>query len=328
MTKWWKFYKASFSGLKKEIWILALITLINRAGSMVIPFLSLYLTQDKGFDLTTAGLILSSYGVGSIGGNYLGGVLTDMLGSFKVQVFSLISTALCFMLLSKTNGMIAIMARIALTAICADAFRPASMSAVGEHSKNENRSRAIGLIRLAINIGFTLGPAVAGWLAYTYSYGHLFWVDAVTCLLESDIGTLLGFNGLVIVLLEMPLLHALRKQEKVMRWIAKGVFAVGISYSFLLLTESYLLFYVMMLILTIGEMLSFPLSTTWTLNRSEESNRGKYLGIYGVAFSISHIVGPTTGLYIANSYGWDLLWIVLSGVAILNAFFLTYVVRG
>jgi predicted MFS family arabinose efflux permease len=73
-------YHNSFKGLSIEIWWLSLITFINRAGTMVLPFLSLYLTKDLDMTLAQVGLIMSSFGVGSLLGSWLGGKLTDKFG--------------------------------------------------------------------------------------------------------------------------------------------------------------------------------------------------------------------------------------------------------
>jgi len=77
-------YIDSFSGLSKEVWWLALITLINRAGAMVIPFLSLYLTDNLSFSLEQVGWIMTSFGLGSFCGAWLGGKLSDHFGYYKV----------------------------------------------------------------------------------------------------------------------------------------------------------------------------------------------------------------------------------------------------
>jgi predicted MFS family arabinose efflux permease len=72
-------YINTFRGLSQEVWWLSLITLINRAGTMVIPFLSLYLTKSLNFTLTDVGWIMSFFGLGSVVGTWLGGKLTDKL---------------------------------------------------------------------------------------------------------------------------------------------------------------------------------------------------------------------------------------------------------
>ena len=96
MKKLYFNYLATFKGLSKEVWWLALITLINRAGTMVIPFLSLYLTESLEFTLSNVGWIMSAFGLGSVVGSWLGGKLTDKIGYYKVMASSLfLSGILC-----------------------------------------------------------------------------------------------------------------------------------------------------------------------------------------------------------------------------------------
>lgn len=89
MKKLYFNYINTFRGLSKEVWWLALITLINRAGTMVIPFLSLYLTKSLDFTLSDVGWIMSFFGLGSVVGSWIGGKLTDKIGYYKVMFFSL-----------------------------------------------------------------------------------------------------------------------------------------------------------------------------------------------------------------------------------------------
>ncbi|HMU02421.1 MAG TPA: MFS transporter, partial [Saprospiraceae bacterium] len=79
-------YADSFSGLSRSVWLLSLIMLINRAGAMVLPFMTLYLTTDLGFSLSSAGWVMGAYGLGSILGAYVGGYLTDKYGYYHIQL--------------------------------------------------------------------------------------------------------------------------------------------------------------------------------------------------------------------------------------------------
>ena len=70
-------YRNAFAGLSRPAWMLAVVMLINRSGAMVVPFLSVYLTEHLHFSLKQAGLVLSLFGMGSLCGSFLGGYLTD-----------------------------------------------------------------------------------------------------------------------------------------------------------------------------------------------------------------------------------------------------------
>lgn len=175
-------YLASYKGLSREVWMLAFITLINRAGTMVLPFLSLYLTESKGFSLSDVGWIMTFFGVGSLIGTWIGGKLTDIIGYYKVIFASIILTGVGFMLLQYVEGFWKIGWSIFAIMIIADTFRPALFVAISAYSKPENKTRSVTLIRLAINLGFAAGPAVAGLIIAKMGYDLLFWIDGITCI--------------------------------------------------------------------------------------------------------------------------------------------------
>ena len=176
-------YLNIFKGLSREVWWLSLITLINRAGTMVVPFLSLYLTESLEFSLSDVGWILSAFGMGSFVGSWLGGKLTDIIGYYKVMVLSLVISGFLFVWIQYLDTFYEIVFGIFILLTVADSFRPAMYVAVSAYSKPENKTRSITLIRLAINLGFSAGPALGGLIIVTLSYGGLFWIDGITCVL-------------------------------------------------------------------------------------------------------------------------------------------------
>lgn len=153
-------YKSSFGGLSRNVWLLSIVMLINRSGTMVIPFLGIFLTQEEGFSIVQTGYIMSFVGVGSVLGTYFGGRITDAAGYYGVQFWSLMLSGLGFLLMPCVDGLMAWCMIILIVNAIADAFRPANQAAIGFYSKEENRTRSISLVRLAINLGFSAGPAV------------------------------------------------------------------------------------------------------------------------------------------------------------------------
>ncbi|MCF6347165.1 MAG: MFS transporter [Flavobacteriaceae bacterium] len=178
-----KLYKDSFTGLSPEIWWLALITFINRAGTMIIPFLSLYLTKDLEFSLPQVGWIMSAFGVGSFLGSWIGGKLTDKIGYYKVMFWSLLLTGFLFIGLQYITTFWGFVAGIVIIMTIADTFRPAMFVSLNAYSKPENQTRSLTLIRLAINLGFSFGPFIGGLIIAGLSYKGLFWIDGLTCIL-------------------------------------------------------------------------------------------------------------------------------------------------
>ena len=174
-------YKSAYGGLSTASWMLALVILINRAGSMVLPFLSVYLTESLGFGLKESGKILSMYGLGSITGGLIGGWLTDKVGHFKVQFLSLVVSGFAFIGIAFVEGFYSLMFGIFLISMIAESLRPANASSIAYYAKPENLTRAFSLNRMAVNLGFSIGPALGGVLA-AISFKFLFFADGITCL--------------------------------------------------------------------------------------------------------------------------------------------------
>ncbi|XLS28121.1 MDR family MFS transporter [Flavobacteriaceae bacterium M23B6Z8] len=192
MRKLYNGYIDSFRGFSREVWILALITLINRAGTMVLPFLTKYLKEDIAFSLEEVGTIMIFFGLGSLAGSWLGGKLTDMIGFYKVMVFSLLVSGFMFLGLQYIRTFWGFCIGIFAIMTIADMFRPAMFVSLNTYARPENRTRALTLIRLAINLGFGAGPALGGLIIVTLGYGGLFWIDGITCIIA-----ILVFRALV-----------------------------------------------------------------------------------------------------------------------------------
>ena len=174
-------YTEAFAGLPRQVWYLALVTVVHRSGTMVLPFLSLYITQDLELTARHAGAALGLYGVGAIFGSYLGGRLSDQLGPMKAQAISLVAAGVGFLVLAAAPPIWPLAVAIIFASAAVESFRPSNAAALAAAAPEEVRFRAFALRRLAINAGMTLGPAAGGILA-SYNYLWLFICDAGTCL--------------------------------------------------------------------------------------------------------------------------------------------------
>ncbi len=177
-------YGDSFRGLSKEIWCLALVTFINRAGTMILPFLSKYLKEDLDFTYGEVGWVMVFFGVGSFIGSWIGGKLTDKIGFYKVMIWSLLITGFLFIGLQYVKTFWGFCISMLIIMSIADMFRPAMFVSLNTYSKLENRTRSLTLIRLAINLGFVVGPTVAGIIIISSGYPALFWIDGLTCIIS------------------------------------------------------------------------------------------------------------------------------------------------
>jgi predicted MFS family arabinose efflux permease len=178
-------YRNAYSGLSRPIWWLSLVIFINRSGTMVIPFLTVYLLE-KGYTLGQAGFVMGAFGTGAILGGLIGGYLTDRFGHFPVQVLSLMLNGILFIILGQMQTLVQITCCIFILSTLGEAFRPANSAAIAAFSDDSSRTRSYSLNRLAINLGWGIGPAVGGLLA-NKSYSLLFWADGLTCIIAATV---------------------------------------------------------------------------------------------------------------------------------------------
>ena len=182
-----KLYKTSFTGLSKESWLLSFIMLINRSGTMVVPFMTLYLTsKEMNRSLSEAGFVMMLFGLGSIVGAYFGGKFSDKIGFYKVQLFTLFGGGIMFVVLGQVKSYPLICVFTFLLSMVNEAFRPANSSSIAFYSTSENRTRSYSLNRLAINLGWAVGAFLGGMVA-AYDYELLFWVDGMTNILAAGL---------------------------------------------------------------------------------------------------------------------------------------------
>ncbi|MCD0474082.1 MFS transporter [Flavobacterium sp. EDS] len=184
-------YINNFRGFSREIWILTLVTFINRAGTMVLPFLSKYLKEDLQFSYNEVGWIMVAFGLGSMLGSWLGGKLSDKIGFYKIMVFSLFTSGVSLFFLQYITTFWALCFAMFSIMVIADMFRPAMYVSLSAYAKPENRTRALTLVRLAVNLGFAAGPALGGLIIMGIGYKGLFWVDGASCIVAISIFALL-----------------------------------------------------------------------------------------------------------------------------------------
>lgn len=174
-------YLQSYAGLSRDVWMLSLVMLINRSGAMVVPFLAVYLTQELGFTKFETGIAMSFFGIGSVIGSLGGGYLSDRFSYYNVQFWSLTLTGVGFLLIRQVESYPVFCGAVLALSIVAESFRPANQVAILVYAHPNNLTRSLSLNRMALNLGFSIGPAVGGWLAYRLGFDALFLVDALTC---------------------------------------------------------------------------------------------------------------------------------------------------
>ncbi len=405
-------YRRSFAGLPRRVWYLAAVLLINRAGAMVIAYLTVYLTQERDFTTTRAGLVMAAFGAGGMAGNYLGGYLNDRFGSYHVQWISLLGSGLLFFVLQGVSDFYFLCGTIFLLATVADCFRPANKAATAYYTAPENLHRAFGLLRMAVNLGISMGPMLGAWLIASFGYDFLFYIDGLTCVLSAvlfglllppdettrpvaetvtapppaapgqspppgnvlqparpftlgrlfafcggnlliavafmqffttlpvyltqlgyeawHLGALYTFNGLMIVVCEMPLIYLLSQRFSRITLIGIGGGLIGLAHLFLSTTAliggiSLLAF---SFIVTLGEILEMPFAGAYITSVSPLSRRGRYLGWLAISFSAGFIIAPIGGFFLIEHLGAEAAYTVIGLLGCAGGGLMYWVGRG
>ncbi|RNG16615.1 MFS transporter [Streptomyces botrytidirepellens] len=174
--------KESVSGLPRAFWWLWTSTLVNRLGGFVATFLAMYLTVERGYSATFAGLVGALHGLGGAVSAVVSGVLTDRLGRRPTLLVAQVSTAVTVAVLGFVQDPVAIAAVAFLVGMTTNASRPAVQAMMADIVAPEDRVRAFSLNYWAINLGFAFSAMAAGLIA-RHGYLTLFLADAGMTLL-------------------------------------------------------------------------------------------------------------------------------------------------
>jgi len=172
------------AGLPRALWVLAGATLVNRSGTMFLPFLILYLTKDMGVSPSAAGGVFALFGIGALTAGPFAGRFADRFGPVRMMRISLALSGTLLLLVPLARSLESIAMLTLLLALAGEGFRPASLSVISHLASPDQRKAAFALQRLAVNLGMSVGPALGGFLA-AVSWPALFLVDGATSLLAA-----------------------------------------------------------------------------------------------------------------------------------------------
>jgi predicted MFS family arabinose efflux permease len=382
-----KKYIEGYKGFPKEIWILTLMTFVNRAGTMVVPFLSKYLKEGLGFSYSQIGWIMVFFGIGSLIGTFLSGKISDKIGSYKVMIFSLFVSGLIFIGLQYLKTFSLLCLGVMLLTSIADMFRPAMMITLNSYVTKKQRTKALSLVRAATNLGFLFGPLLGGIIISSLGYDMLFFIDGGTCILavllfayfvkekkllyklnfkhlkidkyaplrdrpfllhcfitiltgilffqifttlpiyhreqfgltEFHSGLLLAFNGLLILLFELPIVsYAEKNSIRKTLLIMTGLGLMSFSYLLLAIINNPLVLIIMMLFMSFGVMLTFPFASAFVTNRSHKNREGIYMSFFQMSYGFAHVLSAKTGMKIIEIYGFKTNWFLNSIIGIVG----------
>lgn len=383
---------AELRALPRSFWVLFAGTFINRFGTFVWPFLTIYLVR-SGFSPQIAGVTIACFGVGSIGGSTLGGWLADRLGRRHTIVVGAFASSAFYLLLYCASTLPFIMLSAGLAGLAGGTYNPASSALLADIVPEERRVRAYSAVRLALNAGFGAGSACAGFLA---AHGSSFWLfagDALSTAIFAIIawtalphgiraakqhapwsvalrslranrafhalffgmlclglittqwvttypihvlravpfldlfqwrlhdtqiyGLLLAWNGLMVVLVELPLTGFILRFEA-RQVMAVGYLLQGFGFALTGCCFTFPTLWAAMTLFTLGEIAVAPVASAYLARVAPEQMRGRYMGVLALAWSTSGILGPIFGPRLL-AFSPALLWSACAALGLFGA---------
>jgi MFS family permease len=171
--------RQNIRAMPSSAWVLFAGSFVNRLGSFVLPFITLYLTSARGYSAPQAGVAIAAYGLGGLLAQAVGGLIADRLGRRNTIAASMFAAAALTLLLYNASALIAIYGLMFLLGAAAEMYRPASGALIADLLPPDQRVTAFTLYRLAVNIGWAVGLALGGFVL-EHSAAWLFVADAIS----------------------------------------------------------------------------------------------------------------------------------------------------
>ncbi|MGA5765655.1 MDR family MFS transporter [Nonomuraea bangladeshensis] len=375
------FLRAQVGGLPRPFWALWCGTLVNRLGTMVMPFTGVYLTQARGLSVTAAGLVMGVFGVGSLLSQPLAGMLTDRIGRRATLSGGMLASGAAMLALGYSVSLPAVLASMLVLGVVIDLYRPASNALVADLVGPAERPRAYGLLFWGINLGYSVGMTAGGWLA-GLGFLWLFWIDAVSCVVfavlvwravpetrpegarqatggfgavlrdrvmvaftlvvlgnalvyaqtmtmlpvamtkaaglsTAQYGTAMALNGVLIVVVQ-PLVSGWLGRRDPARTFALGLAVMGAGFALTAFVTSTLGLTATIAVWTAGEIVTAGIAGTIVAALAPEELRGRYAGLFGLAWSAAAVLAPLLGGPLLE-LGPRALWFTIGAVGLASA---------
>ncbi|MFF8917681.1 MDR family MFS transporter [Streptomyces sp. NPDC015032] len=368
----------SVSGLPREFWWLWTSTLVNRLGAFVATFMALYLTLDRGYSASYAGLVAALHGLGGVVSSLGAGVMTDRLGRRPTMLIAQTSTAVSVAVLGFMVHPVAIAAVAFVVGMASNASRPAVQAMMADIVRPEDRVRAFSLNYWAINLGFAVSSAGAGFVA-EYSYLAGFLGEAAMTLVcalvvfmkvpesrpgkpavpgraaggadevrlstmlrdgrfmsvvglsfvialifqqgyvglpvamgadgfsSSDFGTAIAVNGVLIVVLQIPVTRFIEHRDPRRLLIVSSLLA-GYGFGLTAFAGSVAVYALTICVWTVAEIVNSPIQSSLVVRLSPVRGRGRYQGMYTMSWSAAALVAPLMSGVVIDRFGAEWLW--------------------
>ncbi|MER6117069.1 MFS transporter [Streptomyces sp. NPDC001743] len=370
--------REAVSGFPREFWWLWTSTLVNRLGAFVATFMALYLTLDRGYSASYAGLVVALHGLGGVVSSLVAGVMTDRFGRRPTMLVAQLSTAVSVAVLGFMVHPVAIAAVAFVVGMASSASRPAVQAMIADIVPAKDRVRAFSVNYWAINLGFAVSSAGAGFVA-EYSYLAGFVGEAVMTLIcavvvfmkvpesrpqeagsalpdataadgvrlgtvlrdgrfmgvvglsfvialifqqgyvglpvamgadgfsSSDFGAAVAVNGVLIVVLQIPVTRFIQSRDPRRLLIVSSLLA-GYGFGLTAFAGSVGVYALTICVWTVAEIVNAPVQNGLVVQLSPVHGRGRYQGMYALSWSAAALVAPLMSGVVIDRFGAGWLW--------------------
>src|SRR3972149_2785052 len=253
----------------RQFWLMFVGMLISTIGSsMIWPFLMIYVSERLGLPLTFTALLLT---------------LNSGLGLISLFICGLMFYGL----------LLAFKARETLPELHPEQIAQAARDRFGGYGKvlADKPYRAFVLSFL-----FTQFSASILWVMLSV------YTKTNFALPESRYGLIPMTNALMVVAFQIPV-TMWTKQQKPHTMMALGAFFYAIGVGSVALAGGFWGFWLSMVIMTIGELVLVPTTSTYAANLAPAHMRGRYMSIYGLTWNVAHGTGPVVGGLLNDTFG-------------------------
>jgi MFS family permease len=359
-------------------------------GALIFPFFSLYITQKFNVGMVEVGLLFTIFAVSGMIGGLIGGALTDRFGRRSMIIFGLIASAFTALAMGLIGDLRLFYTLAGAAGLMSSTGRPAQQAMVADLLGEEKRIEGFGIIRVAINLAITIGPAIGGLLAGV-SYLLLFIIDAAGSVIAALIvyttlpetrpgdlegeseesiletfkgywtavqdkvffafiimsilmgivyrqmnstlpvylrdvhdiapqgyGTLISLNAGMVVLFQFWVTRRISGRPPMLLMMT-GTLFYGLGIAMFGFTSVYALFFLAVVIITIGEMIIAPTGQALVAQLSPLDMRGRYMAAYSFGHVVPTAVGPLLAGLVMDHIGPNFVWYAGGLLAIVAA---------
>ena len=166
----------------RQFWLLFWGLLLNAVGgSMVWPFLTIYMRRELQVSLTTVTLLLTLNSISGLVATSLAGPAVDRFGRKVAILLSLCVTGASMAAMSRATTLAGWQVIMIVLGGFGPVYRVGADAMVADLVPGDRRPGAYALLRMISNLGVAIGPAVGGFLVFV-SYNLAFYGAAIASL--------------------------------------------------------------------------------------------------------------------------------------------------